>query len=162
MGPEPVWQAKERAVRFLAARGRTAREVAVYLERRGFPQEVVREVLGDLERYGYVDDARFAADRVRYRSRERPVGRALLEYELLARGVPRAIVEETLRELLPEEKELEFARRAADRYLGSQASSRELAPELRGRRLGAYLAGRGFPDDIVRRVVRERVEGIDI
>ncbi len=129
---------QRRALRLLAVRPRSARELRGRLSRAGDPQ-LAEEVVADLQRRGLVDDRQFAREWVRARRRARGFGAARLRGELLRKGVPREHVEEALQQAGEDDRHLavEAARARMGRY-------QHLPPEVAARRLAGYLARRGF------------------
>ncbi len=108
--------------------------------------------MADLETRGYVDDRAFAGGWAESRARGRALGSRRLREELLAKGVARPLVDAAVREAFAETDEVSRARAAAERRL---TLLRRAAPAQASRRLYDYLIRRGFPADIVRRVIRE-------
>jgi regulatory protein len=148
-------RAREAAYRFLARRIRSREEVARRLRDRGFRDEIVDQTLDDLARLGYLDDARFAEIWVRTRMGLKGYGRNLLRRELLEKGVSKEAIRQALS--LEEVDEEEAARRVlARRFPEGRARGRT---DLKGWR-SAYnhLFRRGFPSDLIRKVLRERWE----
>ncbi len=138
---DEVARAKDRALRLLAVRPRSRRELADRLGRQGVGAEVIRRVLADLARVGLVDDAAFARRRALDRMGRGPVGRRRLEAELLASGVDRRLVAQVLDEVYRGADEAELALQAARNVA---ARYRDLPREARLRRLYAYLVRQGF------------------
>jgi regulatory protein len=145
------------ALRYLQGRPRTAREVARHLDDKGHDPEAVQAVLADLQTQGVVDDRRFAAWYVEARLGHRPTGRVRLVQEMTERGIERGIAEGATETQLDEDTEWRLARRAAARR---HASLRGLPPDKAKRRLASFLAGRGFPMEIVRRLCLEEFDGL--
>ncbi|HEY8418725.1 MAG TPA: regulatory protein RecX [Limnochordales bacterium] len=149
---EAVAAAKEAAVRLLAARARSAAELAERLARRGFPPPVVTAVLDWCRERGYVDDERFTEDWIRARLARQPAGRERLEHELVQMGIAPELARRQLDHLLPADEEeslcLTVARELSPRYRG-------LPPEVRARRLGGALCRRGFSLDAVERALAQ-------
>ena len=155
LGPEQVeslrradarQQAYEAALRLLAYRPRSEREMGQRLARRGLPPEVIREAMERLRGQGLLDDAAFARFWVESRDRHSPRGRRLLWQELAAKGIRR----ETAREATAAVEEEQAALRAAEKRV----------PHLQGldypnfrRRLGDFLLRRGFSYETVRTTV---------
>jgi regulatory protein len=145
-------RARAVALALLSRKAWTRRELQARLRRRGAPAETAAEVVADLEARGYVDDRAFAAAWAESRARGRGFGSRRLAHELTAKGVARPLVEAAVRGAFAETDEVAGARAAAARRL---PALRRTAPDQAARRLGAYLLRRGFPGDVVRRVVRE-------
>ncbi len=107
--------------------------------------------MADLETRGYVDDRAFATTWAEVRARERAVGRERLREELAVRGVARPIVEAAIARAFTETDELARARDAARRRM---TALQHAAPDRAARRLHDYLRRRGYPEDVVRQVLR--------
>ena len=138
--------AVERALRLLKYRPRSRRELELRL-RRHYPADVVASALDRLERAGLVDDRAFARFWAENRLRHRPRSPRMIVAELASLGVPA----ETAREAVQGVDEAQLALRAGRRYL---AHVRGLEfPEF-ARRLGAYLARRGFSHEVSASTVR--------
>jgi regulatory protein len=75
------------ALRALRAADRSRAELDARLQRRGFDEETRQAALDQLERLGYVDDARTAALRAE-RLAERGYGDAYIRADLERRGLP--------------------------------------------------------------------------
>lgn len=136
-------EAMARALRLVAVRPRSRQEIAVRLERAGLGPEAVGHTLAELARAGVVDDAAFALWWVRDRCAHRPRARHALAGELAAHGVER----ETVRQALDGLDDAELARESA---LGRAARYAGLERPAFDRRLGGWLARRGFAAGAVR------------
>jgi regulatory protein len=90
------------ATRALAHRDYSARTLAERLGRRGIAPAALREALEQLERAGYVDDARFALARARALA-ERGRGDAAIRADLERRGIAAGAIEDAVSGLESEE-----------------------------------------------------------
>lgn len=148
---EKVTAAREAAVKALAARDLTRAELTERLAQRRHAPAVIESALLELEELGIVDDHRVAVQFVERRMAEDAPTRAMLETELLERGVEAAVVTSVLDENVTARDEgreaLELAR---DRV---RRSKPELKPEVIRRRVYAFLAKRGYDDDVCRNAV---------
>jgi len=133
--------ALESALRLLAVRFRSRREMAGRLRRKGYPADVVAAVLTRLESEGFLDDMRFSQAWVTGRLAVRPSGVARLRRELQQKGVPAQVIEQVLRMCVSESDEraraLALAQARAGRY---RSEPRDIA----FRRLAGVLHRRGF------------------
>ena len=152
--------AYRQAVKLLARRPRTERELRTKFERLGL-SEVEQEVVMDgLRQAKLVSDAEFAAAWLENRMAFRPRGAWALRAELRARGVSAEVIETALTGFNEEEAALRAARLGLRKYA-------HLSPELFRQRLNAYLQRRGFQhptiEALVERLAVEReVEGKDL
>lgn len=148
-----VSQATEAALAFLAYRPRSEREVRDRLRRGDYPDETIEQVIAKLYDWRYLDDADFARRWVEGRTNQKPRGGRLLQQELRQKG----IAPELAREVIAEAD--------LDETAAAEALARKRLPSYAGedsmvvrRRLGAYLARRGYGFDVVR-VALERAMG---
>lgn len=150
---DEVSRAKARALRLLAVRARSSREMEERLKRLGFGPETVATTLGWLKSLGYLDDAAFARSFVSYRLRGRPVGRKRILYDLMQRGIERSAAEEAFDAALEwegAESEVERALLAVQSRLAT--SGGPLDEKVVGR-IVRFLRGRGFTDETIRKTL---------
>ena len=103
-------RSEEIALRALRAADRSRAELDARLERQGVGADERAQTLDELERLGYVDDARTAALRAE-RLADRGYGDAYIRADLERRGLPS---EDAIAELEPEaERASRFAERGA-------------------------------------------------
>jgi regulatory protein len=151
-------RARAVALDLLSRKAWTRRDLSARLVRRGASAALATVVVADLEVRGHVDDRAFALAWVESRAWGRGLGSRRLREELGAKGVARPLVDEALRDAGVLDDEEARARAVALRRVG--ALKRGTPAEV-GRRLHGYLVRRGFPPDVVRRVMRQ-VSGIAI
>lgn len=147
----------DRALRMLVFRPRAAAELRRTLIRKGEPAEHVDAALERLSAAGLIDDRAFARQFARSRSAGAGASRRRIQQELNRRGVERGVTDGAIAEVYEEEAidEGEVAERAARKKLRSLA---DLAPDVRNRRLFAFLARRGYDSGDIRRAI-EAVTG---
>ena len=119
----PALDALDVAVKALAKRDLTEREIVDRLTRHGVPEHSRADVVARLRQAGYLDDAKVAAERAA-RLAERGSGDAAIRADLARRGVPAELVAETLATLEPESVR---AARLAERLGGGLRAARALA-----------------------------------
>ncbi len=138
-------RATDAALTFLSYRARSEREVRDRLRRGRYSQEAIDHAISRLHDWRYLDDEDFARRWVENRSTHRPRGRRLLQQELRQKGID----SETVRDVIDESD--------LDEVAAATALARQRVPSYRGqdpltvrRRLGGYLARRGYGFDVVR------------
>jgi regulatory protein len=138
-------RATEAALVFLSYRPRSEKEVRDRLRRGGFEQDAIEHAIARLHEWRYLDDADFARRWVENRTAHRPRGRRLLQQELRHKGIDVEIAREAIDDAdLDETGAAEaLARRRLPAYAGDE-------PAAIRRRLGAYLARRGYGYDVIR------------
>jgi regulatory protein len=146
-----ITRAKNAAYRYLALRPRSRTEVERKLSQKTFPDAVIRAVLSDLERLGYVNDREFSRLWSQSRVRMRGFGRRRIEQELRNKGVSQDVIRETLDALFENSSEADIAQREAEKKLKSLA---RFAPDVRLRRLAGFLERKGFSSEIIHAILR--------
>ncbi len=139
--------AYQQALKFISYRSRSSSEIEKFLSDKGTNQDTIHQTINRMERSGIVDDNRFAQDWTDNRSTFRPRSRRAVRQELRRKGISDEVIELTLNDMLPEE---ELAYHAGVTY------SRKLTESDRFeffRRLGGFLARRGFTYDVIKPVV---------
>lgn len=131
-------RAMRRAGELLARRAHGRDELRRKLARGG-GEDVAAEVIDDLARMGYVDDERYAAALAEHRL-TRGWGPLRIEHDLLAAGVPEAVVNVAVAAL-----DRDDVREAALRAIGERTGA------AAARRLGA----RGFDEDVAEGLLGE-------
>ena len=139
----------ERALRLLAVRPRSRRELEVRLLRAGFEREEVQDELIRLEAVGLVDDEAFARDLAEHHVHARRSGRRAVVGALAAKGVSRSVIEEAVAGLGEDEVEraLALAGERAPRLAG-------LPREKAFGRLSSLLMRRGYDPTTARDAAR--------
>lgn len=147
---DDVGKATNAALALLARRPRSLREVRDRLRLKDYGPATIEAAVAKLEGWNYVDDADFARYWVENRAAHKPRGRRLLEQELRQKGIDREVVREAIDATDLDERAaaVEVGRAKLRSYAG-------LAPAVAHRRLGAYLARRGFGYDVVRPALDE-------
>ena len=140
---------RQAAIRLLARREHTRAELARKLSGLG-TQEEIATVLADMEASHLQSDKRTAENYLR--SNASRLGASRLRHTLKSRGVAPEMIEEQLAQAdLPDE--IERARAAWSRKFSAAPSNpKEWARQAR------FLQSRGFPGDIVRRLLKQPPE----
>jgi regulatory protein len=143
-------KATDSAIRLLTSRPRSVREIRDRLRRKEYGDETIDRVIERLREWRYIDDEAFARYWVENRESNRPRGRRLLQQELRMKGVERETVSNAIDEAEIDERAgaLEIARVKMRSYRGEEET-------VARRRLGAFLARRGYGYDVVKPVLDE-------
>jgi regulatory protein len=146
---KPSGTAKDRALRLLGVRWRSAGELRRRLAMAGFPPEEIETALSELELAGLVDDERFAREVVRDQVGRRMSGSRAIRAALRQKDVPTAVAEAALAEAGDDAEQAKaLAESRARRMTG-------LPPETAYRRLYGMLLRRGHSPSIAREACRE-------
>ena len=139
------------AVRALARRDLSTRQLDERLVRAGVSTAARRETLETAERLGYLNDERFAFGYASYRVRQKPMGRQRLKRDLQLKKVDRATADEALRlvfEETPEEELIDRAIKKRTRLRGLPHTRAEI------KSLIDHLLRQGFSYELIAGKVR--------
>lgn len=130
-------RAYERALRLLGQRAHSAEEIRQSLTRAKIPAAAIDATLTRLAANGYLDDLAFAQAWLSDRLTFRPISARAVRYELRAKGVTDAVIDETLSGFDEAEAAYRAVRTQTQRVLGHdrRAAYARLVP---------FLTRRGF------------------
>lgn len=132
--------ARERAIRLLTYRERSAAGLRDRLMEDGYSEEAASAVVADLERIGLVDDERFAHALARTLTHARGLGRGRITRELARAGLSDDIASAALEQALPPDAEFDAARRLARIAAAKPDATRD--------RVANRLLRRGYRPDV--------------
>ena len=141
--------AYQKSIKFIGYRIRTSSEVERHLRIKGIEQHIISQVIERLEEKGLLNDMNFAQMWIENRNEFRPRSHRLLAFELRHKGIDDEIIQETLEATIPEEELAYLAARKRVRRF------EHLEWQDFNRKLGSYLARRGFSYSIIRPVVEQ-------
>jgi len=149
----------EVAARLLGRREHSSWELRRKLGSRGFSEEAIDHEVERLVQAGYLDDERFARAFLAERMRRRAEATSTLVTRLLARGVPRAMAEQTVAEAVDCEARAQLLARAFQEVMRG-VDRREIAEDKRARdKIARRLVSRGFsPSEALRLLEEEAPE----
>jgi regulatory protein len=136
-------EAKRIALHYLNYRARSEKEIRERLEKEDIPDAIVVRVLEFLKENKLVDDEAWSQAFVNDKLARKPVSSKQLAYGLAQKGVPKAVIEETISNLNETETDETRAMQAAEkrwpRILRSESN-----PRKQKQKLYTFLAARGF------------------
>ncbi len=150
---DPLSRAHSAALRLIAYRPRTRKEIADRLSRKHEP-DVVDSVVALLTDQGYLDDASFAGQWRSSRESHNPKSSWVVQRELENRGVDSSVASEAVRDMDDDENAYAAGAKAARRLA-------KLDRTVFKRRLWGYLNRRGFSSAVTRRTVERLLEEAD-
>ena len=132
-------EAMQVALRLVARRDHAAAEIRLALERHGFGKRIVRQVLQRLRELGYINDRKFAAERVE-RLLERGFGAERIRIDLERCGIEAKTIEAVMPDRREERRR---ARALVEERFGGSLGGRRRMQAVR------WLAARGFREEIL-------------
>jgi regulatory protein len=145
-------RARDYAYYFASYRDRSEYEIKKRLLEREFRPAVINEVLALLRSQGIVDDHSFVNKWVDNVILNRPMGRMRVIHELRLKRVRDDIIEEVCHEKLDLDKEVELARKAADKKM---KVLKNYSQDVARRRLNTFLVSLGFDFEVIRDLIKE-------
>jgi regulatory protein len=141
--------AYQKSIKFIGYRIRTSSEVEKHLRKKGIESQVIRSVVERLEMSGLLNDESFAKNWIENRNEFRPRSHRLLASELRNKGVNSEIIQNVIESTTPED-ELAYlaAKKRIRRY-------EHLEWQDFQRKLGSFLARRGFSYSTIKPVVHQ-------
>jgi regulatory protein len=138
------------AMKYLKSRLHSRAELRRKLVRREHPEEMIDQVLSELGRMGYLDDARFARTKALAAAEHKHHGRRRAFVELLKAGVKRDVADAALDDVYEQSDSLAAARMLAEK---KAPSLKKLEPMVARRRLAGMLQRRGFDYETIKPVI---------
>ncbi len=147
--------AKRTALRFLARRPRTTKEIRDKLREKEFGEADITQTIENLERAGLLNDIEFARMYIRDALARRPTGTTLLKRKLLLLGISKATVDETLQETFVGVDQHAAAMEAGQKFLRKSTATRKASDQTQLRnRLAGFLGRRGFTWETIQPVMK--------
>lgn len=134
---------REAALRLLARREHSVRELTRKLTGKGWPKPLVEHGIAELAEQGLQSDQRFAESFARSRA-EKAYGPVRIRAELSERGIDRSLAQRALDEL-----DVDWLAQAAKWFLRRYGETRSDDMKEKSRRRQA-LARRGFEESVIR------------
>ncbi|HLV09547.1 MAG TPA: regulatory protein RecX [Halanaerobiales bacterium] len=135
-------QARDDAFNLLSYRERSEAELESRLLKKGYTQEIVRDVVQHLKELDYINDKRFAIKWINYRIKNNPRGRFLLQRELKEKGITYDIIKTTIQKLISDELEIKMGVKLACKWLDINKNKSDYKVKLMN-----YLQRKGFSVD---------------
>jgi len=143
--------AMSHVLRRLNSAPRTRHELAQSCREKGFPLEIYEAVLDRVEEMGYINDADFANNWVRSRTRSRGLAPSVLRRELTLKGVDRDLIDAALEEIDPKDSD----RRARELAEKKMRSLLGVSTQVAIRRIASQLQRKGYPPGMSLAIARD-------
>ena len=141
------------AMKLISLRKRSVFEIKERLRKKKFEEDIIEEVLQELKNYKYLNDEEFTEAYINDRINFNPRGRFLIKKELSEKGIAEDIIERKIEELLSEEKEIESAKKMAEKKLMTTSNKTDKIKV--NQKIRSYLQSKGYSFDIINLVVKE-------
>ncbi len=141
-------KATNKALNYLNYGPRSVKEIRNYLERKGYNQKLIKEVVKYLKNCDYLNDLTFTRMWIESRKENKFLGRNRIKHELLQRGINTDLIDEELDKLYLEKEESKVAIEIARKQLKKYDDIDDMAKK---RRLYRYLINKGFKPEVSRK-----------
>lgn len=143
---------KQKTYHFATYKPRTEKQVRTYLVGREATPEEIDFVVSWLRDFRLIDDRNYAEQFIEAAKERKPLSRLMARRMLVAKGVPEEIVDNVLEVRYGPDDALDAARRVATKKLRSLSTETE---KKRVEKLVRFLQYRGYPWDVIRKVIGE-------
>ena len=143
----PEEKAFELAVRYLSYRSRSAKEIKGYLREKEFDEASIKKTVDKLQYYGYQNDETYTKEVIRQKGEAGGKGSKAIKNYLLEKGVEEGLIEQSLKEFYPHEKEFSTALRETFKFFRAKE---QLPLNQIKEKLSRRLASRGFSFEIIK------------
>jgi regulatory protein len=134
------------ALKYLSRRDHTRKEVENHLAKKGFSPSIIGRSLEYLSGLNYVNDERFAMNWGRYRLESKKFWKRRIQHELLAKGIDKGIIENTIQQIYNDVDELKLAQSCIGKKLSSLDG---LETNKKKQRIAQWLHGKGFGGEAI-------------
>lgn len=153
---DPKIKAQTDALRLISYQPRSVSEVRMRLKQKKHAPALVEEVIENLKKKGFLDDAKFAKLYANNSVSSRPAGKRRLEMELKRKGLSPEHVA-TAMDSVKDTDEKEVARDLVRRRFEKMTG---LPPEKKKARLFGFLKRRGFTDGAIYAALKDLFEDV--
>lgn len=145
-------KAKEYAFKLLSYRGRSEKELKERLIKKGFSKALVSSTVKNLKDLGLINDSSLAETLKREALSIKLLSQKGARNFLYSRGIPHEIINQVLD--YNEAVDINNARRLVDKKINTL---KNYSPLIIKKRLYGLLARRGYPSDIILKVLKETI-----
>lgn len=143
---------KEYLLRLLSRRIYSRYEISGKLKNKGYPENIIADLISWLEDNNYINDELFAEMWAQFRLQNKPIGRYKLNQELRIKGVKQDIIQKVIDKTYKEMNELTLARNIIkEKIVVSKIKNIRVDPK----KIYNFLIRRGFSTEISKNICNE-------
>ncbi len=143
---------KEYLLRLLSRRIYSRYEISRKLNNKGYPENIIADLIFWLENNNYINDELFAEMWAQFRLQNKPIGRYKLNQELRLKGIKQDIIQKVIDKTYKEIDELTLARNLIkEKIVSSEIKNIRIDPK----KIYNYLLRRGFSIEISKNICDE-------
>ncbi len=143
---------KEYLLRLLSRRIYSRYEISRKLNNKGYPENIIADLILWLENNNYINDELFASMWAQFRLQNKPIGRYKLNQELRIKGIKQEIIQKVIDKTYNEIDELTLARNLIkEKIMSSEIKNIRINPQ----KIYNFLLRRGFSGEVSRNICDE-------
>lgn len=142
---------KKVAYSLLSYKQRTALELIKKLKQKKISEGVIEKIIKLLQEQKYLNDEAYAKNYLLDKLARKPLGKRLLKFKLIEKGVGKEITEKTIKENYTEEKETKLAAEVLKKYRKKIKDKDSYEVKNKCYR---YLVSKGYDFEIVNKVLK--------
>ena len=154
-------QGRSNAIQFLGLAKKPSGKVAGRLEEQGYQPEEILHILRELKEDGYLDDHALAMKTLRQRTGRKAESKAALAQRMKLAGISTEAIDEVLKQAPDDQDSARDLLHA--RFPELMSTYPDLSPSEKRKhklKIARFLAGRGFSQDVVTRVLSDNLTDI--
>jgi regulatory protein len=144
------------ALKYLALRPRSEKEVRDNLTKKKSPPDVTERVIARLTEQKFLNDEEFTRWWIEQRTRVTPRSMRLIQIELQQKGISKDILESRIKNHESSGSDEETARKIIEKRIEKM---RDLPRIEIYQKLGGHLARKGYSWDIIKKAIDEQLSG---
>lgn len=148
---------KEQALRFLARRAHSIRELREKLLKKGYDLKSITRILEELQHKNYLNDLEFAELLLKEEVQLRKSGPLLLKQKLNGKGIDPSVTDDLLRKIYSEELQIRNCRSLGQKKLATLSRK---TPVKQKQQLVSYLKSKGYNWDLIQKVISELIREV--
>jgi len=147
-----ITRGKEYLLRLLSRRIYSRYEISGKLNYKGYPKNIIAQLILWLENNNYINDELFAKMWAQFRLQNKPIGRYKLNQELRIKGIKQEIIQKVIDKTYNEIDELTLARN----LIKSKTASSEIKNiRINPKKIYNFLLRRGFSGEVSKNIYDE-------
>lgn len=150
---EEQYKVTSYALNLLSYRQRSEKEIYLALKRKGFDESYIRYSIDYCIVNNYLNDKTFAISFINDKLNLNKLGSERIKYELILKGISKDIIDELL--IIDSDEQYEMAMELAQKRLPSYKKDK---PDAIYRKLSGFLQRKGYPYDIISKVMRQTLK----
>jgi len=149
---DKIIRGKEYLLRLLSRRIYSRYEISRKLNNKGYPENIIADLIFWLENNNYINDELFAEMWAQFRLQNKPIGRYKLNQELIIKGIKQDIIQKVIDKTYKEIDELTLARNLIkEKIVSSEIKNIRINPK----KIYNFLLRRGFSIEISKNICNE-------